>query len=48
MFQQFEMIPLWLPTTLSAIFLFLLWRKTRPNHTPKGFPIEPPANPPHL
>jgi hypothetical protein len=37
------LIPLWFPTTLSAGFLWLVWRKTRPNSTGKGFPVEPAA-----
>jgi hypothetical protein len=38
--DQRMMIPLWFPTTLSAAFLCLAWRKTRPKHTAKGFPVE--------
>jgi hypothetical protein len=33
-------IPLWFPTTLSAGLLWLVWRKTRPKYTGKGFPVE--------
>jgi hypothetical protein len=33
-------VPAWFPTLLSALLLCLLWRKTRPKHTVKGFPVE--------
>ena len=38
-------MPLWFPTTLSAGLLWLVWRKTRPKYTGKGFPVEPAAKP---
>jgi hypothetical protein len=37
---QGVMIPLWFPTTLAAGFLWLIWRKTRPQYTGQGFPVE--------
>jgi hypothetical protein len=39
------MIPLWLPTILSAGFLGLVWRKTRPKFSGKGFPVQVGAKP---
>jgi hypothetical protein len=33
-------VPLWFPTILSAGLLWLVWRKTRPKYTGKGFPVE--------
>jgi hypothetical protein len=32
--------PVWLPTLLSAVLLWLIWRKTRPAHSGRGFPVE--------
>jgi hypothetical protein len=32
--------PLWFPTLLSALFLWLVWRNTRPRYNGKGFPIQ--------
>jgi hypothetical protein len=32
--------PLWFPTTLSAGCLWLVWRKSRPKYSGKGFPVE--------
>ncbi len=37
--------PLWFPTLLSALLLWLIWRKTRPKYNGKGFPVEPAAQP---
>jgi hypothetical protein len=37
--------PLWLPTLLSALLLWLVWRKTRPKLAGNAFPIEPTAKP---
>jgi hypothetical protein len=37
-------IPLWFPTLVSTLLLFLVWRKTRPKYHGNAFPIEPPAN----
>jgi hypothetical protein len=34
------LIPLWFPIFLSALLLWLVWRKTRPKYNGKGFPIE--------
>jgi hypothetical protein len=33
--------PLWLPTLLLGGLNWLVWRKTRPKHNGKGFPVEP-------
>jgi hypothetical protein len=33
-------IPLWFPTVLSALLLWLVWRKTRPAYNGRGFPVE--------
>jgi hypothetical protein len=33
-------IPLFFPTLLSAPLLWLVWRKTRPKYSGKGFPVE--------
>ncbi len=33
-------IPLWFPTLLSALLLWLVWRKTRPKYNGRGFPVE--------
>ncbi len=33
-------VPLWFPTILSAGCLWLVWRKTRPKYSGKGFPVE--------
>jgi hypothetical protein len=33
--------PLWLPSLLCAVLLWLVWRKTRPKYNGKGFPVEP-------
>jgi hypothetical protein len=38
--QLLVMIPLWFPTLLSAGCLWLVWRKTRPKYSGKGFPVE--------
>ena len=35
-------IPLWFPTLLSTLLLWLVWRKTRPRTV--GFPVEPSNN----
>jgi hypothetical protein len=37
---QRVMIPLWFPTLLSALLLWLVWRKTRPAYNGRGFPVE--------
>jgi hypothetical protein len=37
-------VPLWFPTTLSAGFLWLVCRKTRPKYNRKGFPVEVAGN----
>jgi hypothetical protein len=37
---QFVMIPLWFPTLLSALVLWLVWCKTRSKDSGKGFPVE--------
>jgi hypothetical protein len=37
--------PFWFPTLLSALLLCLIWRKTRPKCTGKGFPVEPVQQP---
>jgi hypothetical protein len=34
------MFPLWFPTLLSALLLWLVWRKTRPAYNGQGFPVE--------
>ena len=34
------MVPLYFPTLLSALLLWLVWRKTRPKYNGKGFPVE--------
>jgi hypothetical protein len=33
-------VPLWLPSLLSALLLWLVWRKTRAKYNGKGFPVE--------
>ena len=33
--------PLWFPTLLSALLLWLAWRKTRPMYNGRGFPVVP-------
>ena len=38
--MRYLMIPLWFPTTLAAGLLWLVWRKTRPKYSGKGFPVE--------
>jgi hypothetical protein len=37
---HYIMIPLWFPPLLSALLLWLVWRKTRPKSSGKGFPVE--------
>jgi hypothetical protein len=32
--------PIWFPTLLSALLLWLVWRKTRPACNGRGFPVE--------
>jgi hypothetical protein len=34
------LVPLWFPTLLSALLLWLVWRKTRPAYNGRGFPVE--------
>lgn len=34
------LIPLWFPTLLFALLLWLVWRKTRPKYNGRGFPVE--------
>lgn len=36
-------VPIWFPTLLSALLLWLLWRRTKPIPKAQGFPIEPTA-----
>jgi hypothetical protein len=36
-------IPMWFPTVLSALLLWLVWRKTRPAYNGRGFPVESPG-----
>ena len=36
----FLRIPCWFLTTFSLLFLWLLWRKTRPRQKPSAFPID--------
>jgi hypothetical protein len=38
--MRYMMIPLWFPTTLAAALLCLVWPKTRPKYSGKGFPVE--------
>ena len=33
-------VPIWFPTLLSALLLWLVWRKTRPKYNGRGFPVE--------
>jgi hypothetical protein len=33
-------VPLWFPTLLSSLLLWLVWRKTRPKYGGRGFPVE--------
>ena len=40
------MIPLWFPTTVATGLLWLVWRKTRPQFSAKGFPVEVAPNAP--
>ena len=35
-------IPFWFPTTISALLLWWVWRKTRPPVKGRAFPVEPP------
>ena len=37
---NYAAIPFWFPTTISAAFLLLVWRKTRPNVKGRAFPVE--------
>jgi hypothetical protein len=39
-FYSRALIPLWFPTLLSALLLWLVWRKTKPKPKPMGFPID--------
>lgn len=34
-------VPLWFLTAVSAIHLWLIWRKTRPKYLGNAFPVEP-------
>ena len=34
------LVPIWFPTLLSTLLLCLVWRKTRPKYSGKGFPVE--------
>jgi len=34
-------IPLYFPTLLATLLLWLVWRKTRPTYTGNAFPIQP-------
>ena len=38
--RQWISIPFWFPTTISAAFLWLVWRKTRPKPKGRAFPVE--------
>jgi hypothetical protein len=33
-------VPFWFPTLLSTLLLCLVWRKTRPKHLGRGFPVD--------
>lgn len=33
-------VPLYFPTLLSTLLLWLVWRKTRPKYNGRGFPVE--------
>jgi hypothetical protein len=44
-FVTVVMIPLWLPTLLSAVLLWLAWHKTKTRPKATGFPIKPTTNP---
>jgi hypothetical protein len=37
---QWFSVPLLYPTLLSALLLWLVWRKTRPAYNGRGFPVE--------
>lgn len=34
-------VPMWCPTLVCALVLWLVWRKTRPKYAGRAFPVEP-------